>query len=85
MATILEGAMWVLDENVADHMVETGLLVKCERKHNMAGYGLPVYHIAWDAPPWFGMHSLPVAIAGAERALENTAINKGEEKEDERE
>ena len=85
MATILEGAMWVLDEEVADHMVETGLLVKCDRMHNMAGYGLPVYHIACDAPRWFGVSSLPVAIAGAERALENTAINKGEEKDNERE
>lgn len=74
MATILEGAAWTVTEEVADHMVENGLLVKCEKRHadqDLLITEMPVYHIACDAPRWFGFSTLGTAIESAMRTVEN--------------
>lgn len=70
MATIIEDALWTVTEEVAEHMVETGLLVKCERTHQgVRDFDLPIYHIACDAPNWFGFGTLAQAISAAEKTL----------------
>lgn len=69
MASILEGAIWTVTEEVADHMVETGLLVKCEANHiGIEEYDKPVYHISPDAPSWFGFSTIAGAINSATKA-----------------
>lgn len=74
MATILEGALWTLTEAAAERMVENGLLVPCKsihiNDHHAEDFDAPIYHIAIDAPPWFGVHSLPDAIKSAEAHVE---------------
>ena len=68
MATIMEGALWTLTEAAAERMVENGLIVQCDEEDHPHTLDVdkPIYHIAEDAPGWFGMGTLNQAIISAE-------------------
>lgn len=70
MATIIEIARWTVDEDVADHMVETGLLFKCDHNHvKVREEDKPIYHRHHGAPSWLGFSTMWGAIHGAEEAV----------------
>lgn len=79
MATIIECDLWSVSEEVANHMVETGLLIKCESNNHygLAESDLPIYHRSPFAPTWFGTATMAGAIAGAERAVEKEGNDSG--------
>lgn len=72
MASIIENAIFTVTEEVAEHMVKTGLIVKCTSDHiNVLDVDKPVYHISSEAPDWFGYTSIPGAIYSAIKAVES--------------
>lgn len=67
MAMVIEDARFPISDEAAERMVENGLLVKCGKEHTCAIEGnQAVYHIAEDAPVWFGYATLAGAIRSAE-------------------
>lgn len=83
MATIMEDALWTLTEAAAERMVENGLLTKCEGKHTaeVLEVDRPIYHVACDAPNWFGFSTMDQAIRSAEAHVSLEAEIKEIEKE----
>lgn len=72
MATIMEDALWTVDTAVAERMVETGLIQECTRDHtSVMPIDLPIYHIACDAPKWFGFSTMHAAIIAAQIYVED--------------
>lgn len=71
MATIIQIGRWTTTEEVADHMVEIGLLKKCENEHiDVTEEDLPIYHISPEAPDWFGYSTMEGAIRTSAHNLE---------------
>lgn len=71
MATIIDTCLWTVTEDVANHMVDTGLLQLCQHEHILVmAVDKPIYHISPDAPGWFGFSTMHGAILGAERAVD---------------
>lgn len=70
MATIIEGALWTVTEEVAEHMVDIGLLQKCQNNHTgMLDHDKPIYHISCNAPQWFGFATIDGTIRQVEKNL----------------
>jgi hypothetical protein len=71
MATIIEIGRWTVSEEVGDHMVETGLLFRCDHEHvSVTEEDKPIYHRHHGAPSWLGFATMMGAIRGAEGVME---------------
>lgn len=75
MAVIIEGAYWTLTEETAKAMEKTGLIVKCDGRHERHGdlveADKPVYHLSPKAPDWFGFSTIGGTIVEFENNIEN--------------
>lgn len=72
MATIIEGAMWTLTEEAAEHLVEKGILKKCIVHHvDILETDKPIYHINPNAAREINMETIHDYIVDAQKYVKD--------------
>jgi len=75
MATIIEGALWTLTEAAAKHLVEEGIIYRCEHEHTddvLLKADEQIYHLRHDLSSEVGYSNLHIYISDAEKAVEHS-------------